>query len=76
MGKKDILKRLFLGGLFLLMNFVSFAQPVTAAEGSDGGDDPCFETECIPIDSGIVFLLLAGSLLAIRLMYTFHKSRA
>ena len=51
--------------------------PPPGGGGSTGDDPPCWDPQCIPIDSGIVFLLLAGTLLAVRFIYMNRtKSRA
>ncbi|MBD3637822.1 MAG: hypothetical protein HUJ25_10745 [Crocinitomicaceae bacterium] len=42
--------------------------PPCAAAGS-----PCWDTECIPIDGGIVFLIIAGALLGVKIIYNMNS---
>lgn len=55
------------------------APPQTGSPGGPGGvgapsgtvaqGQPCFGPACVPIDSGIIFLIIAGVLLGIRFVY-------
>ncbi|MBD3636710.1 MAG: hypothetical protein HUJ25_05155 [Crocinitomicaceae bacterium] len=62
---------LILSALFTMLSAVVFAQPPGGGPpgGGGGGDPPCWDPECIPIDGGIVFLIAAGTLLGIRMIY-------
>lgn len=50
-------------------------QSGTAAAGAGGPagtvaqGQPCFGPACVPIDSGIIFLIIAGVLLGLRFVY-------
>lgn len=74
---------LFIGAL-LFGNKIALAQPPTSPPGGNpagspptvppGGNpagSPCFDPVCIPIDGGTIFLLVAGLLLGIRMIYSF-----
>ena len=53
-----------------------FAQPPGGPPpGGGGGDPPCWAPECIPIDGGIIFLIVGGIMLGVFTVYS-HKSRA
>lgn len=69
----------FIGAL-LLGNKVALAQPPTSPPNGNpptnppGGNPagaPCFDPVCIPIDGGTIFLLIAGILLGVRMIYSF-----
>ncbi|UKN03301.1 hypothetical protein K6119_07210 [Paracrocinitomix mangrovi] len=57
---------------------LGFAQPPTVGPPgtpptnppAGAAGQPCWDAACIPIDGGMVFLLLAGALLGARLIYT------
>lgn len=60
---------------------MTFAQPPggppPGGGGTQGTDPPCWDPECIPVDGGIWFLLLGGTLLGIRMIYAQrNRSRA
>jgi len=59
---------------FIASNMASFAQPPggppPGGGGTTGTTPPCWEPECVPIDSGLAFLLIAGLVLAVRMLYT------
>ncbi|MFT5820847.1 MAG: hypothetical protein ACI8ZM_002095 [Crocinitomix sp.] len=59
---------------FIACNTALFAQPPggppPGGGGTTGSTPPCWEPECVPIDSGLAFLLIAGVLLAVRMLYT------
>ena len=57
----------------LLVQSNLFAQP---GPGGGGGPGPgCWppQTPCVPIDNGIVFLIIAGTLLGAKTIYDFSK---
>lgn len=71
---KKITKNLLLLLAVLGLNLWSFAQPPggppsTGGGGSAGSDPPCWQPECIPIDGGLIFLLAAGVLLGVFMLY-------
>ena len=57
----------------LACNVMLFAQPPggppPGGGGTTGTTPPCWEPECVPIDSGLIFLLIAGLVLAARMLY-------
>lgn len=57
--------------IFLIVNTWTWAQPPGGPPpGGGGGEDPpCWQPPCIPIDSGIIFLIIAGVLLGVGLLY-------
>lgn len=59
---------------FIAINMALFAQPPggppPGGGGTTGTTPPCWEPECVPIDSGLAFLLIAGLVLAVRMLYT------
>lgn len=63
---------------FLIGGLSLFAQPPggppPGGGGAAGGTPPCWEPECVPIDSGLVFLIIAGIALAIRMFYSQLKT--
>lgn len=70
--KNIFLKKLLLF-LFLLSVGGLFAQPPggppPGGGGTTGTAPPCWEPECVPIDGGIGFLLVAGAALGARKLY-------
>ncbi len=52
-----------------ICNTVIFAAPPPPPAGSPG----CWPPPCVPIDGGIVFLIIAGTLFAIKKLYDFSK---
>lgn len=63
---------------FLLAGLSLFAQPPggppPGGSGAAGGTPPCWEPECVPIDSGLVFLIVAGLALAIKMLHSQLKT--
>lgn len=59
---------------FIACNMVLFAQPPggppPGGGGTTGTTPPCWEPECVPIDSGLAFLLIAGLVLAVKMLYS------
>lgn len=59
---------------FLACNMVMFAQPPggppPGGGGTTGTTPPCWEPECIPIDGGLMFLLIAGVALGAYQIYS------
>ncbi len=59
---------------FIACNMALFAQPPggppPGGGGTTGTTPPCWEPECVPIDSGLIFLLIAGLVLGARMLYT------
>ena len=58
---------------FIACNMPLFAQPPggppPGGGGTTGTTPPCWEPECVPIDSGLIFLLIAGLVLGARMLY-------
>ncbi len=65
---------------FIASNMALFAQPPggppPGGGGTTGTTPPCWEPECVPIDSGLAFLLIAGLVLAVRMLYTRKQQHA
>lgn len=64
---------------FNVIHFNLFGQPPagtppTAPPSATGGD-PCWDSQCIPIDGGIIFLIIAGLILSAKLFYKIHKEK-
>lgn len=59
---------------FLTYNMIVFAQPPggppPGGGGTTGTTPPCWEPECIPIDGGLIFLLIAGVALGVHQIYS------
>ena len=70
--KKGILKLSFVIG-FLICSLSLFAQPPggppPGGGGSTGTTPPCWEPQCVPIDGGLGFLLVAGIAFGARKIY-------
>ena len=65
----------------VLFNVTLWAQPPggppPGGGGSTGTNPPCWQPECVPIDGGVAFLLGAGILLGVKMIYDQRiKSRA
>ena len=65
----------------LLTKVVLFAQPSTGpppiSGGSSGTNPPCWDPECVPIDGGVGFLIVAGVALGAKKIHDQrNKSRA
>jgi hypothetical protein len=60
--------------VFIASSMALFAQPPggppPGGGGTTGTTPPCWEPECVPIDSGLIFLLIAGLVLGARMLYT------
>jgi len=58
---------------FTACNIALFAQPPggppPGGGGTTGTTPPCWEPECVPIDAGIGFLLVAGAALGAKKLY-------
>jgi hypothetical protein len=65
--------RAFLMLIGLATHIALFAQPPggppPGGGGSTGSTPPCWQPECIPIDGGIGFLLVAGAALGAKKIY-------
>lgn len=70
--------KLLLTLLLVLSNIMLYAQPPAGppptGSGATGGTPPCWNPECVPIDSGIAFLLIAGLALGITKLYSKYKT--
>ena len=59
--------------VYFACNLALFAQPPggppPGGGGTTGTNPPCWEPECVPIDSGIVFLLIAGVALGAKMLF-------
>jgi hypothetical protein len=63
-----------LSGLFLLMSKVLLAAPPPPG---GGGTPPCWPPPCIPVDKGVVFLVIAGiGLAGWKLYASFRRKQA
>ena len=66
--------------LMLVGNVIAFAQPPAGPPPTappTGGGPPCWDPECIPIDGGVGFLIVAGAALGAKKIYDHrNKSRA
>lgn len=65
----------------VLFNVALWAQPAVGVPpgggGSTGTTPPCWQPECIPVDGGIGFLIVAGAALGAKKIYNHrNKSRA
>ena len=73
------LKNLLWASAATLVSTFGIAQPSLPPAGGAGGPatgPPCWTPAgCVPIDSGIVFLLLGGSVLAITFIYRLTKKQ-
>ncbi|MDA7803434.1 hypothetical protein N8987_02505 [Crocinitomix sp.] len=50
------------------------AGPPPGGSGAAGGTPPCWDPDCVPIDSGIAFLLVAGLALGVTKLYGKYKT--
>lgn len=70
--------RLSLGVLALLWTLNLHSQPPggppPGGGGTTGTTPPCWEPECIPIDGGLMFLIIGGALLGGHLLYSQRKN--
>ena len=70
--------RLSLGVLALLWILNLHSQPPggppPGGGGTTGTTPPCWEPECIPIDGGLMVLIIGGALLGGRLLYSQRKN--
>lgn len=70
-------KRLLLTVFALLVNVHLFSQPPggppPGGGGTTGTTPPCWEPECIPIDGGLIFLLIGGVLFGAHLIYQYKR---
>jgi hypothetical protein len=67
-------KLLFTLCAMFLLTFVSNAQPPDP--GGGGGSDPgCFPPPCIPIDGGLSWLLIAGTVYGGKKLYKANKKQ-
>lgn len=62
----------------LLVGISVFAASVVVAAPPPppGGGPGCWPPPCVPVDGGLVFLMLAGGLYAIKKIYDFRKQKA
>ena len=73
--------RILLAAFFVACDIMLFAQPPggppPGGGGTTGGVPPCWAPECIPLDGGIGFLLVAGAALGAKKIYNNReKNRA
>ncbi|MCH2226001.1 MAG: hypothetical protein MK066_14630 [Crocinitomicaceae bacterium] len=63
----------------LLTKATVYAQPTVGPPPSGGGSTGttphCWDPECVPVDSGLIFLLAAGMLLGVKIMFA-HRSKS
>lgn len=61
---------------FFVCNMALFAQPPggppPGGGGTTGSTPPCWEPECVPIDAGLGFLVVAGAVFGVRKLYKQH----
>ena len=72
-------KRILLIVIALSASINLFSQPPggppPGGGGTTGTTPPCWEPECIPIDGGLIFLLIGGLVFGISLIYQFSRSK-
>lgn len=65
--------KLTLAVFFIASNIMLFAQPPggppPGGGGATGTAPPCWEPECVPIDGGLAFLVLAGAAFGAKKLY-------
>ena len=76
-----LFRRILLTTALILATHGLFAQPPggppPGGGGSTGSTPPCWQPECIPVDGGIGFLIVAGAALGAKKIYNNRtKSRA
>jgi hypothetical protein len=59
-------------GVFALSGLNAGVPPPPPPAGGPG----CWPPPCIPIDNGVIFLMVAGTLYAVKKLYDFKKQKA
>lgn len=57
--------------LFLFVSNIIFSAPPPPPAGSPG----CWPPPCVPIDNGVIFLIIAGILFGFKKIYDFRKKQ-
>jgi hypothetical protein len=70
-------KLLFTLCAMFVLTFVSNAQPPDPNDPGGGGDpnDSCFPPPCVPIDGGLSWLLIAGTVYGGKKLYKANKEQ-
>jgi len=65
--------RFLYSGLLLLAASVVFSAPAPPPTGGTTGGPVCWPPPCVPVDSGILFLVVAGALYVAKKFYDYRK---
>jgi len=65
--------KFFYTAILLFGATVIFSAPAPPPNGGTTGSPACWPPPCVPIDNGIIFLMVAGALYAAKKIFDFRK---